>query len=332
MMGKQCTIFNTLKPLLLIALFLSSICLSSGQSLLPDCGVEEYDECPVNLVMTTVHWEPYRGSPDYFHECCGSPGINCPTDNLFGHQDPYDGEGYFGLVTYFPNLPNAREWVVSDFLEPMEIGETYHISFRLNLAYNYDFDSQMASNNIGFTLITENYLDTDEQGELPNSGTFNIDTLVTDTANWIPVSTTIVADSAYTRIVFGNFYDDLQTDSVNLNPLADDGSIVAYYFFDGFCVTTDPEICCPTLNSEARGQRKEELLLWPNPAHDELNVESEVPIHSYRIFDVSGGKVEAVRLKKLSTAFSIPLELGEGLYIILLEGEGYIRKERFLIK
>jgi hypothetical protein len=141
-----------------------------------------------------------------------------------------------------------------------------------------------------------------------------------------------VADSAYTRIVFGNFYDDLQTDSVNLNPLADDGSILAYYFFDGFCVSTDPEICCPTLNSEARGQRKEEILLWPNPAHDELNVESEIPIHSYRIFDTSGREVESSELNQLHSTFAIPLELHEGLYIILLEGEGYIRKERFLIK
>lgn len=68
-----------------------------------------------------------------------------------------------------------------------------------------------------------------------NQSLFHSDSILTDTVNWIKLSTSFIADSAYQYLIIGNFYDDNNTDTLSVNNIGN----VGYYYIDDVCLTTD---------------------------------------------------------------------------------------------
>jgi hypothetical protein len=300
-----------------------------GQNLIPDPSVENVAECPSSLgeieTYTDSSWLGFRGSPDYWHSCSVLSQLGW--DNSIGFQEPLTGQGYLGLVTFDRNLNNVREYLGATLLSPLEIGMTYYVSFNVSRAHKSN-GFNVASNNIGALLMKENYLDTDELGVIPNQSHYNLDELLVDTVNWVNLSFELVADSAYNHIAFGNFYDDSQTDTLRIGG-EPTGAVTAYYYFDDFCITTNPN-GCENINSAVFSNKQIIAELWPNPSSREINIRSEALINGISIYDLHGrmvmskGYADRVELR-------FQPELNSGIYILKIFTEKGIVRKRFMV-
>lgn len=302
------------------------------QNLIPDWSAEEVYQCPDQLGFVELFlndWTSLRGSPDYFHSCCELPQL-C-WNNSLGYQEPRTGEGYIGAVTYFGNLPSTREYFGISLSEPMEVGESYFVSFYVSMGYSYIplGDSKWSCNNIGFLLMTANYLDSYEQGVIPNFSHYQLDTLHSDTTSWVKVSTNIVADSAYNIIAFGNFYDDANT---LVEAPFDEKPIYgfAYYYFDDFCVSKDSSLCNDVLTLHENTFPS--VNLYPNPTNGILNFQSSAVVLDVHVRDITGQLVDVFGEFQSHKGELNLSNISKGVYLIIIETQNGVRTKRVLVQ
>ncbi|MDZ4823272.1 MAG: hypothetical protein SH856_07420 [Flavobacteriales bacterium] len=221
---------------------------STAQNLLPNPDFENYSECPntIGLIQNTTGWISWNGSPDYHNAC--SPGttfdnqqIDVPS-NGFGYQEAHSGSGYTGFYGCLGNgVPNYREFMACQFHQPLDIGTTYYFSMYVSNAYCGYFWSTYSCNNLGIFLCTNgeqyDYLNGDPL-PIPNYSQWYYEELVSDTSEWVLLSGNFVADSAYTHLAIGNFFDDSMTEAVNNSEFPSGGG---YYYIDDVCLSTNAE-------------------------------------------------------------------------------------------
>jgi hypothetical protein len=306
--------------LLSIALF--------GQNLIPDGSAENVAECPSslgNIDIYTSWWQSFRGSPDYWHSCSENPLLGW--NNSLGFQEPRTGEGYLGLITFHQGLTNGRESFGIQLENPLQIGVTYHLSFYVSAAYRPS-SFNMTSNNIGALLMVDDYLDSDEQGTLPNYSNFSLQEIVTDTTNWVNVLHSFVADSAYRFICFGNFFDDGLTDTLRLE--GENFNAIAYYYFDDFCLSTDANTCDIVMSSSVHNS-KSSLNIYPNPATSTLFINTPYVINGIEIFSMTGERQTGYEINNENMK-ELRLDLPSGLYILQVFADKEVMKKRFVVQ
>ena len=306
-----------------LLLIISGTGMTNAQNLIPDWSAEDNYECPYGLGFVEYFlndWFSYRGSPDYFHSCCELPQL-C-WNNSLGYQEPRTGEGYIGTVLYSRNLSNAREYFGIEFTEPLTVGQSYYISFHTSFAFSATGGSRYVTNKLGFLLMTDNYIDPNEQGTVTNFAHYSIDTAITDTLDWIKVSTTIVADSAYTQIAFGNFFDDQSIEVTE--PFGAFTSGVAYHYFDDFCVSTDSLGCESFLS--ASDNTEVNLSIFPNPCQRQVQFISSTKITGVDIFDATGQKIKSLASIN-TTQGKLDMNFPAGIYMTqFYTNKGYTTK------
>ncbi len=315
-----------MKRFLTLSFFFFSVCLF-GQNLIPDPSAEDVIECPSslgNIDTYTSSWQSFRGTPDYWNSCSTNVGLGW--NNSLGYQEPRSGQGYLGGASYSTAFP-AREYFGTELLEPLEIGQTYYMSFYVSLAYRISGGSRIASNNLGILLMTENYFEPDEGGEVFNFSHLRVDTIISDTTNWVLVSGSIVADSAYTLVAYGNFYDDSQT--IFEYPFAPDNVGEAHYYYDDFCITTNTNGCDDFLSTNDRNKGNE-LLVWPNPTESELNYTGNRNFSEIRIFNLQGKLVYSEKVGYQNNG-RVKFKLDQGIYIIEFLSKKESIKKRFVV-
>lgn len=315
-----------MKRFLTLSFLLCSLALS-GQNLIPDPSAEDFVECPNSLGFPELwlnNWESYRGSPDYFNNCNSNLGSN----NSFGFQEPRSGDGYLGTILHHTSLFNAREYLGITLTESMEIGQTYKVSFYASLAYRVSGGARTSCNNLGFLLMTENYLDEEEQGLIVNFSSFSVDTIIADTMNWVFIEETIIADSSYNFIAFGNFFDDILTDFTF--PFEPDNAGFSYYYLDDFCVTTDLNGCQNYLTIIDQNQGIQ-LSIWPNPTVSELNYSSGLSFSRIRIFNLQGKLVHSEEFVAEKEG-KVNLNLATGIYLIEFATNKKSVRKRFVVQ
>ena len=261
-------------------LFISSFS-SVAQNMVPNPSFEAYEVCPYTIGFQQgnrpTYWRSWLNSPDYFHACAGSLEdidtlVSVP-QNGWGYQYAWDGDAYVGTFCYWV-ADEYREYIGAPLLEPMEIGQTYSVSFRVSLAVNGSyFQSKGACNNIGvlFTM-TSNMWEGLTGPSLPfrNYAHVYSPEILTDSLAWTLVSGVFTADSAYQNIVLGNFFNNALTDTIGLPPWNGE---VAYYFIDDVCVSRSIGGCAITGIDESLGQMsafaaydahaQQVVLAWP---------------------------------------------------------------------
>ena len=231
-----------------LLLFASLPCIS--QNLVPNPSFEENTACPVTIgfqgFSKPLHWERWNQSPDYFHTCAGALGgvdtlIRVPL-NGFGYQHALHGEAYAGVAAY-DGFADYREYVGCQLLEPLEVGESYDLSFFTNVAFGGTYWAPTwACNNMGMLFTMQPSIWTPLNGPpfaLRNYAHLRSAAIISDTANWTLVSGSFVADSAYQYLVIGNFFSDDLTDTLHIIP---GGSPAPYYFIDGVCNEGGPTL------------------------------------------------------------------------------------------
>jgi hypothetical protein len=200
-----------------------------------------------------------------------------------------------GLVTFHFAAPEYREQIGIQLSSPLVIGQKYFLSFYTVLGLDILLGGNyytMPSNNIGLRLSTVPY-NPSNPAPIDNYSHLRSSFIINDTLNWTRISGNIVADSAYQYLIIGNFYDDVNTDTLHWNC----GSCLnafGYYLVDDVCISTDSLLanggidalsCTVSVPETADG---EVINLFPNPTSDVLNIKlkniSEGDIILYDLF------------------------------------------------
>ncbi len=297
-----------------------------AQNLVPNPSFELHDTCPsiFGFASKPLYWDRWDQSPDYFHACAGElGGIDTLLDvpwNGFTWQYAHDGEAYVGMTCFEPN--DFREHVGAPLVEPLVVGQTYHVSYWVNLATEGSYwETRWACNNQGVLFTMDEHLWSGQTGSGPeftprNHAHVNKPTILTDTANWTLVSGSFVADSAYRYIVLGNFFDDAHTDTVHFTPGLP--SWAAYYLYDAICVSPTPGEC-PTATGLAEPSHGA-IAVRVSGGGGWLQVDGAEGGSTGRVYD-AGGRLMA----QFACGGSAAQPIGhwpEGIYILRVQGPG----------
>lgn len=300
-----------------------------AQNLVPNGSFEEYDECPDwpgDFHTHLHHWESWRGSPDFFHACDTTMTVGTPLNLSHGYQVPKTGQGYGGIIGLLSG--GQRELMGVELANPLEIGQEYYVEFYWNRAFGgwgHDL-CDCAMSHLGALFTTRTFESNSDPSPNTNFAHVYDTALLVDTIGWHKISGWVVADSAYTHIGIGNFFDLDSAEIAYFNGSPNEILLKTYYYIEDVCVTTNPEDCnlqLHTINDFDVAPK-----LYPNPANDAVWIETRSEIRSCIVFNSFGSQVlhsEKVIENKLDIR-----HLSSGLYIILIETNTGTYKGKFL--
>lgn len=298
-----------------------SICeLLHAQNIVPNWSFEDSVMCPSgpSQVTNASGWNGY-GSPDYFNACATKPDFSVP-HNWGGYQQAATGKAYCALGVSMAFITNGREFIRRVLPSPLTVGTKYFVSLKVNLSLSDTIRVNCASNNLGIEFSTAPI---NAVNNRPHIYTTQV---ITDTANWTHIGGSFVADSAYTYINIGNFFDDLNSTT---QIMTQDTVCNSYYFIDDICVSSDSLDCPFTLET---GQEEmadnNNFTLFPNPARQHATLVFDNPghaNHSLYIYDTQGRLVKTMNNITTDKLTITVRDLTAGLYFLQLHSKNHIR-------
>ena len=306
-----------------------TVCISAfAQNLVPNPSFEDTLACPDGLAEINYAngWINFGVTPDYYNACATS-FVSVP-NNCGGYQQPASGNAYAGLYTKeLPNI-NGREYIGIKLADTLQIGNTYYISFKVNLSLGSVLKANCATNKLGALFTTyEFYYD----GNPPNTPYYVknfahvfTNKLITDSSGWTTISDTVVADSAYLYLVIGNFFVDSLTSSLKY---FDNGysECASYYFIDDVYVGESPVAVSEISNENFVNIQYSESLI-------------SVEIHSFfssekntvfKIYDLLGKQVFLKIFDDRNITININ-NLPKGMYIVYIQNSNKIYTQKII--
>lgn len=154
-----------------------------------------------------------------------------------------------------------------------------------------NFESCCATNKLGARFTTFSYTDGNGSNPAPIDNFAHIysNSIVTDTVNWTTISGSFVADSAYSYITIGNFFDSTNLQIIDYYENFPQTSS-AYYFIDDVRVSTDSLY---TVTSLPKFDYTNELNIYPNPSIGLIKIKAQQSNSTYfiRVFNSLGQEV-----------------------------------------
>lgn len=320
----------------LILLFITSA--TMAQNIVPNPSFEEFvDGCPATFNGTTaLGWERWAESPDLFSTCVNPQNFNDSLGwvpwNGFGYQWPSDGESYVGLSAHGQVgqdwSQNYREYIGCELLEPLEVGQTYYVSFKTSMGYGNYYYPIWACNRLGAYFTTQEYHWDENPLEIPNYAHVYGDSIISDTVNWVTITGSFVADQPYTHMGLGVLFEFSLLDTLNLEPGS--LSLGSYYYIDDVCVSSFPD--CANSTSDEWRDSDGDIQVYPNPASAQVVLEFKSMMINAGIQDLSGKWVKApVPVNDNRVVWQLS-DLPSGIYIIDIETTvGYKRKKLVVV-
>ena len=246
----------TIAYLLPLIIFLFAV-QSQAQNLVLNRSFEDYSLCPdnSNQLDRCDNWtRPTSADSDYFNACATS-AVGVP-GNGWGWQAASDGNAYAGLVTWVDPVlgtayANYREYLTSILQTPLDSGEWYTVSFKVNKAEQFRY----ASDHIGVYFSDTGIL-IPGWTYYPNLSLppYNVEPQVSisgstlnDTAGWTEITQDFQADGGERFLTLGSFISDSETISDTDVPWA--STLMAYYFIDE--VSVELKLFAPNLEDDS---------------------------------------------------------------------------------
>lgn len=209
----------------LFILFIAFPRLVSGQNIIPNGNFEIYYPCPLTVAQlnsTLTGWTSVN-SADYYNACSTGPDVGVPVNNA-GYQSAASGNGYVGILDYSPL--NYREYVTRT-IPPLIVNAQYEVSMSVSLGDNCAY----GSNGLGVYFYMPTYSSTFlyKTPQVSFSGYGPI----TDKTNWVRVSGTFIADTAFNNIIIGGFKDN---NTITYASAGTGTFASAYYYIDSVVV------------------------------------------------------------------------------------------------
>ena len=304
-----------LYKLLLFCLLMPNLGLAQG-NLVPNGSFEDTVSCPFGDgdINALDYWFTARGTPDYFHPCANttSPIVGVP-NNIIGHQNPFNGMAYTGLYTY-SKITFYREILGITLQQPTQIGTEYFVSAYVSRG-NANFaggNFDCATNKTGFRFSTIKYESAgSNQFPIDNFAHVSSNDIITDTIDWVLISGSFIADSTYSYLNIGNFFDDSHTGVISC-----DGS--AYYYIDAVCVSTNPDTCDIPVGTGSL-LSKAEAYVFPNPANYIVSIKNIQGNNYYKIINNTNHIIKQGLINESNNSIDIS-SLPNGMYFLQLGG------------
>jgi len=203
---------------------------------------EEYNTCPWNVdqIKYATYWEPIDTSgplkdtighplcsPEYCNVCASIMSlVNVPNGGWYYHY-ARTGNGMAQMVMYFdesiPSWGYKRDYLQGHLYKPLTAGKSYCVTFYVA----GEQTSGYAINHIG-AYLDDGSIDKGQDSlgcAQPQTGytpqivtnSFVIDTLATDTTEWLKIQGSIVANGTERFITIGNFFDVSHTDTIGVS-------------------------------------------------------------------------------------------------------------------
>lgn len=299
---------------------------SNAQNLVSNNSFEEITDC-----YTPVGWsDHYSNSVDYLNACSGMV-----PETGRGYQAAQDGDGFAGIYTVVNNgdFYEYREILGTELTSSLEPGETYYISFYTSRADCMN----CSSDNLG-TLFSTTDRDFSTGTDVPNYAHFSTTEIISDSTNWVKVSGSFVADSAYNYIFIGNFFDYESTEFSMLGEATCWGDIPycsAYYFIDNVCVSRDSMTCIePQHIGVEEYVSSSDQLIYPNPFEGELKLNlPNLTNGEIKIFDLKGKLVFQSYFSGADAETFDLSHLERGAYIYqVVDSSGTVNKGKLIKK
>lgn len=300
-----------MKKFLLSSFVFLSLFVKAQVNLVVNPSFEDYTSCPTwgGQIYKAIGWDVFSGSPDYFNPC-GASGLQVPS-NSFGYQQAANGISYGGIITYY-NGSLARE-IMGDSLSSLLVPfEKYYLSFKINRADDTVVVGY-STNKIGAKFSTVKLFPVN----INNSAHIYNNSVITDTLNWLRISGSFIADSAYKYLMIGNFFDDINTTVTNQS-----SGIYAYYYIDEVCLSTDSLFCANYTTSINEFQSTNEILIFPNPADNEVFIQTNIS-SDMSVYNSLGQNILYSPMSKSTKRVINTSEWKEGLYLININSKAY---------
>jgi len=301
--------------LILVSAFSATL---KAQNLVPNPSFEIYDTCPGNTIdqiNRCLGWSSFGNTTDYFN-ACGVVNISSVPNTAFGYQYAATGNAFCGFLSF--NIDTAingnREYLGRSLGSPLIINQKYFVSLKVNRPnFANGTTGFIVSNKLGVRFTTVQ--NTQFMPIVPNNfAHIYSDSIITDTLNWVLIKGSFIADSAYTYIVIGNFFDNAHTDTL----IAGGQNHEAYYFVDDICVSIDSSTCYQTMEQVSE-YNKSPIQIYPNPAHNEIEINAN-DIQSLTLYDVLGRVIYA-STSEISSPFQINTSsFSRGIYFLQARG------------
>jgi len=208
---------------------------------------ESYSYCASTLGASDSLecWQnPTTSTPDFFNRCNANDpeALNGVPHNIFGSQEPYNGNGYGGF--YALQINNYREYFQNKLASPLMPGITYLVSFQVSLADT----SGKAISDIGiyFSADLTDLTSPVFLGVLPYIPQIENTTIIDDTLNWVTISGTFTPTEQINYAIIGNFNENDESDAITLS--SGDPNF-AYYYLDALSISELPALTI-TINGE----------------------------------------------------------------------------------
>ena len=274
------------------------ISFANAQNIVPNYSFEQDDSCPTNEnTFSCIDWEKATSeSPDYFNACDtaavsigkSAPWVGVPY-NFIGHQNAYDGVAYVGINMYDASLPDYKEYLITN-LPALEIDTVYKVTIHVSLADYCEF----ASDAMGVLFTT--YGSPSLYGDTTIIKTPQIDYtsygIISDTTNWITLSSTFIADSAYTSFIIGGFKSSSNMHIVAVNDSPSNPHNNSYYYIDAVVVEK-----LSSTTSVVSLNNSSEVNIYPNPFTDHATLTFNNPYGlnaTFILFNTQGQIVQQV--------------------------------------
>jgi hypothetical protein len=304
-------------------------------NLVPNPSFEEFENgCPVTFNEMPIGWTKWRSSPNSFSTCVepqtladslgGSPWTG------WGVRLPADGESFCGLFAF--ESPSSatqndfREYLGCQLEEPMLPGTTYYLRFQTAMAFKGYYWVTWASSHIGAIFTTQPYLHPSNSMPIPNFAHVYSQEVLSDTVNWVTIEGSFVADQAYTHMALGVFFE---FDLLNTMQLIEGPNLGSYYFVDDVCVSKYPD--CVRVSVSETADANPRITVYPNPANDQVRIESDFPVLECSLMDMSGRKLFSKGAN--SRVMEIALDnLADGAYVLEIKTtDNKTKREKLLI-
>ncbi len=184
----------------LILLCLLSTQLYAQPNLVPNGDFEYSQNCTQTYgwPQNCIGWANFNGSPDYFQVCS-----NTVPSNAWGYQWPASGNAYFGIADFSSPINYGIREAFTRQITPMVPGVTYEVS----LSYSAGDKSRYSLNSVCVHFFDNGGTTFATRWPFTPSIHFSPNSRLTDTANWVRLTATFYADSAYDNIAIGPFVD-----------------------------------------------------------------------------------------------------------------------------
>lgn len=209
---------------LLLMVFCTSV---NSQCLISNGGFERFhSDCGayVNLnndtfgIINTVN--PFLNTfstPDGYNACFSNlPGqcflSSCTPRNVYGYQETHSGNGYTGIITYYPPPPTQiyREYIELKLDTILKAGSCYHFKMYCSFADSSYYICPTIGILISDTLVKGTVASVNEN-YIWQSPQIENDTNNWDTINWFKVEGNYLAHGGEQFITIGNFHPDSES-------------------------------------------------------------------------------------------------------------------------